>query len=84
MDLHWLGSNLGRVPQNEVLGLEGPTGLPARVGLVTVKWDGGQRPPHSSLLRPHLLTLTGKECGLQARNPDVHPLPQAPLLPPLQ
>lgn len=29
-----------------------------------------------TLWRPHLLTLTRKECGLLARNPDVHPLPQ--------
>lgn len=27
-----------------------------------------------TLRRPHLLTLTRKECGLLARNPDVHPL----------
>lgn len=46
-----------------------------RVGPVRV----GQEAASSlfiTLWRPHLLTFTRKECGLLARNPDVHPLPQ--------
>lgn len=30
----------------------------------------------TALLRPHPLTLTGKECRLWARNPDVRPSPR--------
>lgn len=41
-----------------------------------VRWARGQQPPHSSLLRPQSLTLTGKECGRWARNPDVRPSPR--------
>lgn len=45
------------------------------------RYSGGRRQPAAgslfiTLWRPHLLTLTRKECGLLARNPDVHPLPQ--------
>lgn len=83
LGLHWFERRLGGGPQNVVLGLGVPTSFPAKVGPITV----GQKGAGSlltALPRAHHLTLTGKECRLWARNPDVHPLPQTPPLPLLQ